>query len=201
MKKAVLSLAFALFTIVSFAEIKLGPKAGYNASKLSLEIDTLKSEFRSGFQVGLFVRFGGRFYVQPELYYTTQGGVFESNLNDWEQKIKLGSLDLPVLVGYKVINNDNLNLRIHGGPLASFVVNKTVEEAGGIDGPVKTADIRTINWGIQAGAGVDVYWFTLDVRYQVGLNNLITEVTNTNGTKYTFDSKNNLWVISLGFKI
>jgi hypothetical protein len=47
------------------------------------------------------------------------------------------------------------------------------------------------------GAGVDVLFLTLDVRYELGLNNLYN--TPPDGTVY--DLKNNLWRVSLGWKI
>lgn len=196
MKKYFLFFVFLLSASIVFAGLDLGVKVGYNAAKLSTNMDSIKTNFKSGFQFGAFVRIGKRLYLQPELYYTTQGGVFTSNTSNWKQNIKLGSLDVPVLVGFKIINNDNLNLRILAGPSASFVVSKSIEESGGIDGPIKTADLNSVNWNIQAGAGVDLWKFTLDIRYQIGLNQLIKEVQN-----YDFSSHNNVWVVSLGFKI
>lgn len=196
MKKLFLACGLILITSLGFAQFTIGPKLGYNASKLSTSIDTISSDFRSGFQVGAFVRIGKKLYVQPELYYTTQGGVFESNASDWEQKVRIGSLDLPVLIGFKLINAKVVNLRILAGPLASFVVNKSVKDAGGALGPVKDADINNVNWAIQTGLGLDLFLLTLDVRYQIGLNNLINDIENVNSS-----SKNNVWVISLGFKI
>jgi len=181
---------------IIFGQFTIGPKVGYNASKLSTDLDTISSGFKSGFQIGVFVRIGKKFYVQPELYYTTQGGVFESNTNNWQQKVNIGSLDLPLLVGFKMLNAKVVNLRILAGPMASFVVNKSVKDAGGILGPIENADLSTINWAIQLGAGLDVLFMTLDVRYQIGLNNIIKDINNA-----TINSKNNVWVVSLGFKI
>ena len=201
MKKLFLISIFLLTALYTFAEFTVGIKVGYNASKLSLNPDTITSNFKSGFNAGAFVRFGKRLYIQPELYYTSQGGVFSSNLYDWKQNIKLGSLDVPVLVGFKIINNDNLNLRILAGPMASFIVNKSISEAGGITGPITDADINSVNWAIQAGAGVDVWKFTLDVRYQFGLSKVISDIQKANGTTTAFNSYNNVWVVSLGFKI
>lgn len=196
MKKHLILFALVLSSAIVFGQFTIGPKVGFNASKLSTNLDTVSSNFKSGFQIGLFVRIGKKLYVQPELYYTTQGGVFESNLNNWQQKVNIGSLDLPLLVGFKMLNAKVVNLRILAGPMASFVVNKSIKEAGGIDGPIKNADLNSINWAIQAGAGLDVLFMTLDVRYQIGLNNLIKEIGNA-----AINSKNNVWVISLGFKI
>jgi hypothetical protein len=46
------------------------------------------------------------------------------------------------------------------------------------------------------GAGVDILMFTLDVRYQVGLNDVITKVKT-----FDYNSKNNMFAVSLGWKI
>ena len=196
MKKYFLFFVFLLSASIVFAGLDLGVKVGYNAAKLSTSMDSIKTSFKSGFKFGAFVRIGKRLYVQPEAYYTTQGGVFTSNVSNWKQNVKLGSVDIPVLLGFKIINNDNLNLRILAGPAASIIVNKTIENTGNITDPITKADINTVNWNIQAGAGVDIWKFTFDIRYQIGLNQLIKDIGNK-----TFNSHNNVWVVSLGFKI
>lgn len=196
MRKLFLLSVFLLSATLVFAEFTVGIKVGYNASKLSTSLDTISTSFKSGFQVGAFVRIGKRVYFQPEVYYTTQGGVFTSNLSDWKQNIKLGSLDVPALIGFKIINHDKLNLRILAGPMASFIVNKTIEETGVVINPITNADINSVNWYIQAGAGLDLWKFTLDVRYQIGLNQLIKDVQTV-----SYNTHNNVWVVSLGFKI
>ena len=196
MKKYIILSLLLLSSAIVFGQFTVGPKVGYNASKFSTDLDTITSNFKSGFQIGVFVRIGKKFYLQPELYYSTQGGVFESNTTDWQQKVSIGSLDLPLLVGFKLLNTKAVNLRILAGPLASFVVNKSVKDAGGVLGPIENADINSINWAVQLGAGLDVLFFTLDVRYQIGLNNMIKEIENS-----TINSKNSVWVVSLGFKI
>ncbi len=196
MNKYLIILVLVLSSTIVFGQFTIGPKVGYNASKFSTDLDTISSKFKSGFQIGVFVRIGKKLYFQPEIYYTTQGGVFESNKNNWEQKVSIGSLDIPALVGFKLINTKIINLRILAGPLASFVVNKSVKDAGGILGPIENADINSVNWAVQVGAGLDVLFFTLDVRYQIGLNNLIKTIENSD-----INSKNSVWVVSLGFKI
>jgi hypothetical protein len=196
MKKLLLFILIFLSAQVMYGKFHLGIKVGYNASKISTNIDTVKNGFKSGFQIGAFARIGNRLYVQPEIYYTTQGGVFTSNVSNWKQNVKIGSIDIPVLLGFQIIKGDFVNLRILAGPTASFVVNKSIAEGGTSTQQVTSGDLRSVNWGLQAGAGVDVWMFTLDVRYQLGLNQLVKEVQN-----WSFDSKNNVWVISLGFKI
>jgi len=196
MKKLLFIVLIFFSAGLTFGQLTVGIKVGYDAAKLSTNMDTITSNFKSGFQVGAFARIGKRLFLQPELYYTTQGGVFTSNTSNWEQNIKIGSMDVPVLIGFKLLKGDFINVRLMAGPMASFVVNKSISEAGGITGPINTADLNSVNWAIQAGAGMDIWKLTLDVRYQVGLNQLIKSVEN-----YTFDSYNNVWNVSLGFKI
>jgi hypothetical protein len=202
MKKIIIALAcvLAVSTNLAFGQLhlKVGPKIGYNASILSTSIDEVSSQFKSGFQLGVFVRLGTKMYLQPEVYYTTQGGVFEGPASSWKQTITLGSLDVPLLAGISFFNTDMLNVRIHAGPVASFIVNRKIEDEGTV-GPVKESDIKNINWYLQAGAGIDVWKFTLDIRYQLGLNKIISDVTIQNQT-VDFNTSNNVWVVSLGFK-
>ena len=202
MKKFSLLIVFALTTTLMFGQLKFGPKIGFNASKLTTSLDYVKSQFKSGFQFGAFVRIGNRVYLQPELYYTSEGGVLEKDSlgKNWKQNISLGSLDIPVLIGFKIINTEMVNLRIMAGPVGSFVVNKKITDLNSVAGPVQRANISSANWYIQAGAGMDVWMFTLDIRYQIGLNKIIKDVS-FNGKNINFNTSNNVWVVSLGFKI
>jgi hypothetical protein len=83
------------------------------------------------------------------------------------------------------------------------VVNKSIKEEGAnsITGPLTKSSIKNANWYIQAGAGVDLWFVNLDIRYQIPLNQTISSVVDSNGITWNFDSKNQVWVVSLGFKI
>jgi hypothetical protein len=188
----------------SSAQFVLGLKLGYTASKLNTNLDSIKSSMGSGFHVGAFARIGKRVHLQPEFYYTLSGASFENigvnTVNDWKQKVTVGTLDIPVLVGFSIIKSKTLNWRIMAGPEVSFLVNSKIQDVS-LTGPMKTSDLNTTNWFIQAGTGIDVLIFTLDVRYQAGLNSLINDVTASNGEVYQVDSKGNVFVVSLGIKI
>jgi hypothetical protein len=198
MKKFFFLVMFLLPATVMFGQFSFGLKLGANFSKMSTNIDTMSASMKPGFQIGAFVRFGKRFYVQPEVYYNLGGGSFTGDSTSWKQDIVIGSVDIPVLVGFKLLNAKIVNIRILGGPLVSFVTNTKVKDVNDITGPITSADLNNVNWGIQAGAGVDVLFLTLDIRYQWGLNDVIKEIGATTATA---NSKYNTWVISLGFKI
>jgi len=51
----------------------------------------------------------------------------------------------------------------------SFIVNKNIAESDNMVGPIRRLTSRMSTGYFQAGAGVDVRKFTLDIRYQIGL--------------------------------
>jgi hypothetical protein len=201
MKKTLLLFAVAfLATTMAYGQFALGVKIGYNANKLSTNLDSVKSQFNNGFHVGAWARLGKRLYVTPELLYSMSGAVFTGegsiSTNNWKQKITIGSLDIPVLLGFKIIHSDALTWRVELGPEASFVVNKKIKDETSVTGPIKDADIKTANWFIMAGTGIDVLFLSFDIRYKYGLNQMIQDVQN-----WSFDTKNSTFLVSVGFKI
>jgi hypothetical protein len=195
MKKIILLFVIALFaTELSYGQFALGIKLGYNASKLSTDLDSIKSSFNSGFHVGVFSRFGKRLYVAPELQYTLSGSTLSTE--DWKQKVTVGSVDVPVLVGFKIIHSDFITWRIELGPQASFVVNSKIKDINSIAGPINDASLNSVNWYVLAGTGIDILFLKFDIRYQYGLNQLIQDAG-----AYQLDTKGQMFVVSLGWKI
>ena len=201
MKKIILIMAIALMgSFTASAQFALGIKLGYNASKLSTNVDTIKSQFNSGFHAGIWAHFGKRLYFAPELIYTMSGTVFnnEGNVstNNWKQKVTVGSFDVPLMLGFKIIHSKAITWRIEAGPEISFVTNKKVKDMNSVVGPITGANINTANWYVLGGTGIDVLFLTFDLRYKYGLNQFVKDVQNT-GLKST----NSLFLVSVGFRI
>lgn len=192
---------------VAKAQFDFGIKAGYNASKLSTNIDSIKTSINSGFHVGLFARIGKKLHLQPEIYYTLSGSVFENegklNTSNWKQKINIHTLDVPVLVGFKMVGTKSFNWRINAGPVASIVIGKKIKDLNANEQIVKLTepDLSTVNWAMQVGTGIDLWLVTLDVRYQFGLNKVIKEFVDANATVYPVNSSKNIFVVTAGFKL
>lgn len=202
-----LTILFLLFAMAEagFGQFAIGVKVGYTASKLSVgkDLDSVVSHARSGFHAGIFARIGGIVYVQPEAYYTLSGNIFKQNYsnNAWEQRVTAQTLDIPVLIGVKIINTKPFNWRIMAGPEVSFLVNSKIKNlhpdnpAGGRT--IQSGDINKTNWYVQVGTGVDILFLTFDLRYQQGLNRFINEVGAAN---YKYNSTFHMWVFSVGVK-
>ena len=201
MKKIVLFIAFALgISALSYGQFALGLKLGYNGTKLTTNIDSIKSNFNSGFHIGAWAHIGKRLYVAPELLYCMSGSVFtkEGKLatQNWKEKITIGTIDIPVLLGFKIIHSDIITWRVELGPEISFVVNKKISDEGSTTPPITSSNIKTANWYVLGGTGIDVLFLTFDIRYKYGLSQLITDVNN-----YSLSTNNSQFLVSVGFRI
>jgi hypothetical protein len=200
MKKIVLLFAFAMcLTSLSYGQFALGLKLGYNGSQLTTNLDSIKHQFNSGFHVGAWAHFGKRFYFAPEVLYCMSGGVFsyEGSVTSpkyWSEKITIGSLDVPLMVGFKIIHSDFITWRVELGPEVSFALSKKISDD--LNPKIQASDINTANWYVLGGSGIDFLFMTFDIRYKYGLSQLVSDASNQ-----SFDAKNNVFLISLGFKI
>lgn len=205
MKRILLLAVFAIFSQVLCAQIHFGPKIGYTTSKLSVDRSEISTDLKSSFTFGAFVRLGTKIYVQPEINFQTLGGVYKNpdmnSLTPFKQEVNLKSFEIPVMVGYRIANLGVANIRLMAGPTASIVIDKTIKnKVANYEQVLKDTDINDVLWGLQIGAGVDVLMFTLDVRYNIGLSNVIKNV-DIGGNPIKFDSKANVFTVGLGWKI
>ena len=204
---SILALIFISSTIFAQLPFSIGPKVGVNFSKVSQGIEAGVDKYTeksiTGFQGGIFLRINIRkLYLQPELYYCYKGGVLKNNKDPQYlgkssfNEIKISSLDLPVLIGFKFIDTEVVNLRIFAGPVFSFSIDKKINvNVDGIkmDEPILNSDdLKGGNWGLCFGAGADLTKLTLDIRYEVGVNDISSSLV----LKHM-----NVFTITLGLKL
>ena len=196
MKKSIFILVFALIIsnlIYAQLPVSAGLKLGFNTSKMPTEITNIsdiKDQGRNGFLFGAFIRINlTKFYIQPEVYYTKKGGNFQysSSGNIFTQQSSFTTVDIPLLVGVKLLDLKVANFRLMAGPVASFITDRNVSiQTNGINitsVPSPTLKFKNSIWGFQAGAGIDVLKFSLDVRYEWGINNISDFADMTARTK------------------
>jgi hypothetical protein len=196
--KKLFILAIATFVATNlFAQFSFGPKIGYTTSKLSTDFEDISESVKHNFQIGAFARFGKKLYLQPEVFYATSGGTLKYEDSNLKENIKLKNLCVPALVGYKLINAKIISLRIMAGPSANFIMNKEIDADELIAEPLQDSNFKNVAWGMDVGAGVDVFFLTLDVRYEFGLNNIY--IPDDGADSQTMNS--NVFIVSLGFKL
>jgi hypothetical protein len=192
MKKYFLSIAIVAVAAISASAQSLGVKAGINFSKINTS--NVRESSVTGYQAGLFARFGTSLYIQPELYLGSSGGKFDfqnsNNTVTTEGKVTFTSLNLPLLIG-KGFGGDNLNFRIMAGPVFSYLIDKNQSFTDNVSGAYNDfGDYKKSTLGYQAGAGIDIGHITADLRYEGGL----TKINESYG------QRQNLWALSVGFK-
>lgn len=197
MRKILILFVFLLAASDHYGQFSFGPKIGYTTSKLSTDFDDIKESVKHNYQIGAFFRFGKKLYLQPEAYFATSGGTLEKSGAGTKQQVKMKNIGVPVLVGFKLINAKIINLRVMAGPAANFIIDKKIEFDDLYQDPLTAEDLKNIAWGFDVGAGVDVFFLTLDVRYEFGLNNLYIAPTGGDDQKIS----NNTFIVSLGFKL
>ena len=206
MKKTLLMLAALMVSVAAFSQYSFGVKAGYNTSlgfdnswNFNSSSINLKNDMANGFHVGLYARIGRSLYVQPELLYNLDIYRQTLSVGDWQiggsyNEIKASTFDVPVLLGYSIINTNMFKLRIMVGPKFRFNCGSTkVAEQDGV-----TATAKPVQVGLDTGLGIDLWRLSLYVRY-----NLIGDLykyTNAEGEKFNTDP-NNAFTVSLGFRI
>ncbi len=197
MKKfSVLIVLLVSIVLTASAQLTLGPKIGVSVSKLSTNLDDIKNAARTGISFGAFVRFGDKTYLQPELIYNHKGTDLTQTQDgtDFTSELNIKTLDIPIMIGHKITGLPMGNIRVMGGPVASFILDKDLSiSKEGFEESLDAIQLKNAIWGLQLGAGVDIMMFTLDVRYEIGLN----DISDMEGV----DFKSNSFQISLGWKI
>lgn len=191
MKKYLLSVAILVAgAAAAHAQVTLGAKAGVTFSKINA--DNVDESSITGYQAGIFTRFGSDWYLQPELYVGSSGGKFETdgsnNTVTVNGKVKFTTLNLPLLVG-KTFGSEDFNLRLMAGPVYSYIMDDNKNLGGNIGDAFD--NYKSSALGFQAGGGIDVGKITIDLRYEGGL----TKVNDY------FDQRQSLWALTVGFKI
>lgn len=191
MKKIILliSLFIGALSVSAQGGFNAGLKAGLNTSKVSTNLSSYTPQTINNYLVGAFARINfGAFYVQPEVYYNSKGGEVINDLSlNTVNSFDLKTVDVPALLGLKIIKNENFNLRVMGGPVFSFVTDKSVE------GQFTKDKLKDNFFGWQYGAGVDFMFLTFDARMESYSENIYATPD--------FDSNSGTFVLSLGIKL
>lgn len=179
-----LVLAALMFTsvLVKAQNVDFGIKAGVNYGTLPSSMDELTDEAgKLGFNVGVFARVGDALYFQPEVNFSTYSSEFTYASEKFEPKFR--NLNVPLMVGYKVVNEEILKLRVSLGPDFNYALKDPIAPSN--------TEYKRFNAGGVLNAGVDLGMFTIDARYSRGL-------TKANDG---LDQKSGIFNLSVGFII
>ena len=192
----IITLLFFSFNLTAQDILNVGIKGGYTSNKVLVDISDIEEGLTESFHFGAFTRVNiKRIFLQPECYYVNKGGLLTESYNELPvvSTFSIKCIDIPFLVGYKLINLDAVNLRIFAGPVASIVVGSYFELSKTFES-INEQSINEAIWGMQVGAGIDIFMFSLDLKAESG----ITEISSNSPD---FNLHHNTVNISLGWKI
>lgn len=207
MRKTILTFTLMTLVLSTFAQLPfaIGIKGGINSSKITTDnysgqgvtFNDFKSDAKSGYNLGAFARLGTKIYLQPELLYCVRNSQSTDATGTATQSVKLKTIQIPILLGIKLIDLKLASIRAFTGPAMSFPMKSSKITYDGVSGPIyDTENYKNNIWDWQLGAGVDVGMITLDCRYEWGLSN----TSEGNVSKVGFVNKGNTLTFSLGFK-
>ncbi|MGJ1264139.1 porin family protein [Sphingobacterium spiritivorum] len=158
---ALLALTLGLTLTAHAQKVEYGIKAGAQYSSFSYGNKSIKDEAgKIGAHIGVFARTTEKLYFQPELNFS----MFKAKYT-YESKVytpKFYQANLPLQVGYKVLEKDDLNLRVSAGPQLNYDLKKVKATA--------TTSFKQLSYDALINVGADVEKFTFDLRFNYGLN-------------------------------
>jgi hypothetical protein len=213
--KKMIALAVFIFagTLVSNAQLRYGIKGGLNYNQtgdLSFESaqNTADNVFsgakaKSGFHVGAWTRLKIPLlglYVRPELVYTSTKS--EYSILGENADYTLNTLDIPVLLGIKTLGLITLS----AGPSFQYTLNSkldTNEIFEQINSEIDDFDSDGVTVNLQFGVGVELGRIGLDLRYETGLSESLSEyaVNSAGIDAITIDNRTDQWIVSLYLKL
>jgi len=185
MKKILLAAFICVMAFTASAQlaspISVGVHGGWSSTMIDIKhpsISNIKSSAEGGYMLGVFGRLNlGKLYIQPELNYVRRKGAVEIPGSTQGSKIAsdltYSSIDIPILLGYKIIKLPLFNIHLFAGPVASFSTSSLnfVKESLKQDLGASTAI-----WNIKMGGGIEFWKMNLDIDYEMGLKDFTKEI-------------------------
>ncbi len=198
-KRTVLfSIAFLASIMLMNAQSDYGVKAGlsYNSNGDLKEFTSEVTEVykdggkgKSGFNIGFYGKLDlGPIYIRPEIIYTKTTSEYE--LNSTIEDYKVSKLDVPVLVGMKLIGPLNVFI----GPAFQYYLSNDLKG-------LKFEDIENdFSVGMNIGASIEFGRIGIDVRYERGLSANEARLSNADNT-FTLDSRPEQLIFNLSYSL
>ena len=168
-------------------KIEFGIKVGANLA--NLQTNLTENNWKVGYNAGVFARIGNRWYFQPELAYRKLQNDYKFQATEYTPTFN--QLNMPLLVGYKIINKEDIKFRLAIGPDLTYNLNKPVAPS--------SIDYNRAIVGAVLDAGVDFDNISIDLSFTGN----VTFTTKFNTDDFKKENNNNTGIVALsvGFRV
>jgi len=196
--RAVAVLGIVAVPAAAHAQVSGGVRAGVNLANLSIDnsppfdLENLAGLVAGGF---LTLPLNGVFAFQPEVLYSRQGAKFHDQ--DVTARTKIDYVQVPALARVRLGTRSPLSVLF--GPSFGFKTGARFSTTGTpTDDSQDLGDqIKGFDFGLAAGAGLDVGHLVVDARYTWGLTNIAKAAANPTDQDHV---KNRVLSLSIGVR-
>jgi hypothetical protein len=167
-----------LFTFISVLvygqrQFLINPKAGLGITQFREAPEGFSSKADFGFQAGLDLRMGKRFFWQPGLFYSANTVVLvdSSQFSLSDNSVVSTYVKFKLIGGIHLVNKEGFRLRLNAGPSVSRLLSVEAENEN--TALIENDDFKSMLLNFEAGGGVDIWFLTFDVGYNLSFTNLI----------------------------
>lgn len=156
--------------LTASSQTTIKPTIGVNMSDFSKD-EYGEAKAKAGWQIGGSIAFGKKVYIEPGLFWvgkTTE--LTAASTDDPDLTIDMKGIRIPLAVGVNLLGSEAtmFGLRGFGGASAFFVTsNKGVPE---------DIALNKANFGVFAGAGIDIWKIFIDASYEWSVSNIQKDV-------------------------
>ena len=185
MKKVFLSIVLAAAAFTANAQLKFIPKVGISIANAAFKSGglTITPDSKIGFQLGGALEIGvnDMFSIQPELLFIQKGFAFENSFSGTTTKssLTLNYLEIPVLAKVQ-FGTDQIKFHVNAGPSLGIALSGTskdevgsVSQSEDVEFGSDNGQTKRTDFGLQFGGGITFSNFVLDLRYGLGLSNIV----------------------------
>ena len=167
--------------------LKIGLTTGVNYSELRTDGGSQVKGAYQGFHAGGYFR-----VANPGMYYEfginfikkRRGGEYSGADESYKyERVKLNFFEIPLLLGYHLVNNPAFKWRIYSGVNSTF--NGAVIEDNAVG--FGKSDYLSPNIGLRLGTGVDIAFMTIDLNSTFSIGKVLDGTTASQLNFFKFD--------------
>jgi hypothetical protein len=186
MKKHLLILAITTIGGGAQAQFQVNPQFGVNYQQITKPSTATDYKAGMGWLLGADLRIGDRLFFQPGAFVGRSATVIQQSLNDTlliEDDLVRTNLKLKAMVGYRIIDTYQFDLRFAMGP--TYDVLLSVDDRNDRIG-YNGGDFRNGSLNIDAALGLDMGLFTMEPSVSFGLSRVFEDNPTVQdlGSKY-----------------